>query len=178
MAEINRSRRLPTILSFRSGWGKKHLCFFQSAATGNRTPNSGVKGSRANHRPNNGWNRARILVQVSIYRGLLIGRDGKTCVRIRPQNLKLKVSAGDWAQWKIVGLFSVRRYLTLGLDYSIGWLESVTFQLHDRILSSSVATSFCQILQWFEIRYRHVEKHEYFFRVKWPQQSTAHAFGV
>ena len=31
--------------------GKKHLCFFQTAETGNRTPNSGVKGSGANHYP-------------------------------------------------------------------------------------------------------------------------------
>ena len=31
--------------------GKEHFCFFQTAATGNRTPNSGVKGSGANHYP-------------------------------------------------------------------------------------------------------------------------------
>ena len=31
--------------------GKKHFCFFQTAETGNRTPNSGVKGSGANHYP-------------------------------------------------------------------------------------------------------------------------------
>ena len=31
--------------------GKKHLCFFQTADTGNRTPNSSVKGSGANHYP-------------------------------------------------------------------------------------------------------------------------------
>ena len=31
--------------------GKKHFCFFQTAKTGNRTPNSGVKGSGANHYP-------------------------------------------------------------------------------------------------------------------------------
>ena len=31
--------------------GKKHFCFFQTAGTGNRTPNSGVKGSGANHYP-------------------------------------------------------------------------------------------------------------------------------
>ena len=47
----SRSRRLPTILTFTRGWGRKHLCFFQTAETGNRTPNSGVKGSGANHYP-------------------------------------------------------------------------------------------------------------------------------
>ena len=31
--------------------GKKHFCFFQTAETGNRTPNSGVKGRGANHYP-------------------------------------------------------------------------------------------------------------------------------
>ena len=31
--------------------GKKHFCFFQTAETGNRTPDSGVKGSGANHYP-------------------------------------------------------------------------------------------------------------------------------
>ena len=31
--------------------GKKHLCFFETAEIGNRTPNSGVKGSGANHYP-------------------------------------------------------------------------------------------------------------------------------
>ena len=41
----SRSRRLPTILTFT------RFCFFQTAETGNRTPNSGVKGSGANHYP-------------------------------------------------------------------------------------------------------------------------------
>ena len=31
--------------------GKKHFCFFQTAETENRTPNSGVKGSGAKHYP-------------------------------------------------------------------------------------------------------------------------------
>ena len=39
----SRSRRLPTILTFTR--------FFQTAETGNRTPDSGVKGSGANHYP-------------------------------------------------------------------------------------------------------------------------------
>ena len=46
----SRSRRLPTT-DFHTWMGKKHFCFFQSAETGNRTPNSGVKGSGANHYP-------------------------------------------------------------------------------------------------------------------------------
>ena len=31
--------------------GEKHFCFFQTAETENRTPNSSVKGSGANHYP-------------------------------------------------------------------------------------------------------------------------------
>ena len=42
---------LPTILTFTRGWGRNIFCFFQTAETGNRTPNSGVKGSGANHYP-------------------------------------------------------------------------------------------------------------------------------
>ena len=48
---ISRSRRLPTILTFTRGWGRNIICFFQTAETGNQTPNSGVKGSGANHYP-------------------------------------------------------------------------------------------------------------------------------
>ena len=47
----SRSRRLPTILTFTRGWGRNIFCFFQTAETGNRTPDSGVKGSGANHYP-------------------------------------------------------------------------------------------------------------------------------
>ena len=47
----SRSRRLPTILTFTRGWGRNIFCFFQTAESGNRTPNSGVKGSGANHYP-------------------------------------------------------------------------------------------------------------------------------
>ena len=47
----SRSRRLPHNTDFHTWMGKKHFCFFQTAETGNRTPNSGVKGSGANHYP-------------------------------------------------------------------------------------------------------------------------------
>ena len=47
----SRSRRLPTILTFTRGWGRNIFCFFQTAETGNWTPDSGVKGSGANHYP-------------------------------------------------------------------------------------------------------------------------------
>ena len=47
----SRSRRLPTILTFTRGWGRNNFVFFQTAETGNRTPDSSVKGSGANHHP-------------------------------------------------------------------------------------------------------------------------------
>ena len=47
----SRSRRLPTILTFTRGWGRNIFVSFQTAETGNRTPDSGVKGSDANHYP-------------------------------------------------------------------------------------------------------------------------------
>ena len=57
----SRSRRLPTILTFTRGWGRNIICFFQTAETGNRTPNSGVKGSGANYYP-----RAPALIVCNI----------------------------------------------------------------------------------------------------------------
>ena len=47
----SRSRRLPTILTFTRGWGRNIFCFLQTAGTGNRTPDSGVKGSGGDHYP-------------------------------------------------------------------------------------------------------------------------------
>ena len=35
----SRSRRLPTKLTFTRGWGRNIFCIFQTAETGNRTPN-------------------------------------------------------------------------------------------------------------------------------------------
>ena len=47
----SRSRKLPIILTSTRGWGRNIFCFLQTAETGNRTPNSGVKGSGANRYP-------------------------------------------------------------------------------------------------------------------------------
>ena len=41
----------PHNTNFHTWMGKKQLCFFQTAETGNRTPDSGVKGSGTNHYP-------------------------------------------------------------------------------------------------------------------------------
>ena len=54
----------PHNTNFHTWMGKKHFCFFQTAETGNRTPDSGVKGSGANHYP-----RAPALLAVKKVRG-------------------------------------------------------------------------------------------------------------
>ena len=41
----------PHSTNFHTWMGNKQFCFFQTAETGNRTPDSGVKGSGANHYP-------------------------------------------------------------------------------------------------------------------------------
>ena len=41
----------PHNTNFHTWMGKKQFCFFQTAETGNRTPDPGVKGSGANHYP-------------------------------------------------------------------------------------------------------------------------------
>ena len=41
----------PHNTNFHTWMGKKQFCFFQTAETGNPTPDSGVKGSGANHYP-------------------------------------------------------------------------------------------------------------------------------
>ena len=41
----------PHNTNFHTWMGKKQFCFIQTAETGNRTPDSGVKGSGANHYP-------------------------------------------------------------------------------------------------------------------------------
>ena len=66
----SRSRRLPTILTFTRGWGR-NICFFQTAETGNRTPDSGVKGSGANHYPRAPARavRSKPICLLSVYRG-------------------------------------------------------------------------------------------------------------
>ena len=51
--------------------GKKQFCFFQTAETGNRTPDSGVKGSGANHYPrapalNKGMSNVNKIIQVGL----------------------------------------------------------------------------------------------------------------
>ena len=81
----SRSQRLPTILTLTRGSGRNIFCFFQTAETGNRTPNSGVKGSGANHYPrvpallargwrsNVSWHSAdSSLVQAILARPILV----------------------------------------------------------------------------------------------------------
>ena len=51
--------KAPHNTNFHTWMGKKQFCFFQTAETGTRTPDSGVKGSGANHYP-----RASTVIKV------------------------------------------------------------------------------------------------------------------
>ena len=57
----------PHNTNFHTWMGKKQFCFFQAAETGNRTPDSGMKGSGANHYP-----RAPALLQFKRDKILLV----------------------------------------------------------------------------------------------------------
>ena len=57
----------PHNTDFQTWMGKKHFCFFQTAETGNRTRNSGVKGSGANHYPRK-WNESGFRPPLCTYR--------------------------------------------------------------------------------------------------------------
>ena len=54
----------PHNTDFQTWMGKKHFYFFQAAETGNRAPNSGVKGSGANHYPRAPAHHTYILYRV------------------------------------------------------------------------------------------------------------------
>ena len=68
--------------------GKKHFCFFQTAETGNRTPNSGVKGSGANHYP-------RAPAQLMYTECLLLGHRQTRWINIEATLVSRPVIAVD-----------------------------------------------------------------------------------
>ena len=86
----SRSRRLPAILTFTRGWGRNIFCFFQTAETGNRTPNSGVKGRGANHYP-----RAPARQDGGITKWRSGGVAGGHCTR-RPSSLPTEPHGKHW----------------------------------------------------------------------------------
>ena len=69
----SRSRRLPTILTFTHGRGRNIFCFFQTAENGNRTPNSGVKSSGANHYPRAPSTSKRLFFRIKYVRSWVVG---------------------------------------------------------------------------------------------------------
>ena len=73
----------PHNTDFHTWKGKKHFCcFFQTAETGNRAPNSGVKGSGANHYP-----RAPDTDSVHYNRGV-------KCYSVCPANIRCVPKVG------------------------------------------------------------------------------------
>ena len=61
----------PHNTDFHTWMGKKHFCFFQTAETGNQTPNSGVKGSGASHNP-----RAPACVHLRVWKSHVLHIQG------------------------------------------------------------------------------------------------------
>ena len=93
----SRSRRLPTILTFTRGWGRNIFCFVQTAKTGNRTSNSGVKGSGASHYPRapalSSFRRIRRLCSIRVIWHRMT-ENNSTIPRIL-----LQTKIADW--WKV-----------------------------------------------------------------------------
>ena len=101
----------PRNTDFNTWMGKKHFCFFQTAETGNRTPNSGVKGSGANHYPTA---PAQLVSRESVF---------STSTRRRINvGLMLAQRRGRWANIKPT---LVQRYIKIyGSRYRICWVTT------------------------------------------------------
>ena len=82
----SRSRWLPTILRFTSGWGKKHFCYFQTAKTEKRTPNSSVKGSGANHYLRAPAQRGFAIILISLSRRETVNQITENITENRPRD--------------------------------------------------------------------------------------------
>ena len=84
----------PHNTNFHTWMGKKHFFFFQTAETGNRTPDSGVKGSGANHYP-----RAPALLSATklITRNYSNETLTQYCFNVRP------TSATKAQRWTSIG---------------------------------------------------------------------------
>ena len=95
----SRSRMLPTILTFTRGWGRNIFCFFQTAETGNRAPNSGVKGSGANHYPRAPARQFAVLVSLPM-QVLLAEILNKQLQRSRTSVLTRKTSVRICQGWR------------------------------------------------------------------------------
>ena len=135
----------PHNTDFHTWMGKKHFCFFQTAETGNRTPNSGVKGSGANHYPrapalsadNGGSDALQMMIRldylwehITIFETHHISWLNGTRKPHEYWNTKLKKMSGKFecylmmgayiTSWKISSLF-LRVVTTFKFTYIIVW---------------------------------------------------------
>ena len=102
----------PRNTDFHAWMGKKHFCFFQTAESGNRTPNPGVKGSGANHYP-----RAPAHFPTDTIRWINVDLHWSTVYDAGPT-------------------LNQQRFSVLCRLFSVGWLQNVKFQLAKKILFS------------------------------------------
>ena len=100
----------PHNTNFHTWMGKKQFCFFQTAETGNRTPDSGVKGSGANHYPG-----APALRYVVVWQHLY--NNHQVCVR--------NLSSSDRYMLKIISLLET----VLGVKAHTGMKSPYCFVL-------------------------------------------------
>ena len=92
----------PHNTNFHTWMGKKQFCFFQTAETGNRTPDSGVKGSGANHYP-----RAPALIRCNYY--ILYS----SCVFQLLWDVMFKTLCHDWGTHNIYNNYGNQIYILL-----------------------------------------------------------------
>ena len=132
---------------FHTWMGKKHFCFFQTAETGNRTPNSSVKGRGANHYP-----RAPALWEQepseprSWWQPCLILLIKKSNYEFR-RNIKMK-----WNQWSFRPPLCICR-LNWAMRTSWGWwdeCDDTALQSHEAEHAASQSRSFPTILNHCE----------------------------
>ena len=111
----------PHNTNFHTWMGKKQFCFFQTAGTGNRTPDSGVKGSGANHYPR----APALVVEILDYSDVISCRREASQVMI--------VTAGNGRDneqcnsWLGLGWLSAKTDANYGLSVPI---KQKTFVLH------------------------------------------------
>ena len=114
----------PHNTNFHTWMGKKQFCFFQTAETGNRTPDSGVKGSGANHYPradaihNFKWVK---MIQIWQNGGQLFSNRADWCHIVALTCWKIGTECGDnWVKNPIYSAPAVKGLIQRFNPYSAG----------------------------------------------------------
>ena len=107
----------PHNTNFHTWMGKKQFCFFQTAETGNRTPDSGVKGSGANHYPRAPAPRDEGSGAV-VFAACLKSWRSRVRTPLLPQTVRARISNPvSGGQYHLIHLTILRRYSWPRLAY-------------------------------------------------------------